>query len=164
MYAIARTFALIGVAAEPVHVEVDIGGGLPSFTIVGLPDAAVRESRERVRSALRNSGFRNPDQRVTVNLAPGDLHKAGPGFDLAIAAAVLAATGQLPQTVVDQYAMAGELALDGGIRPVPGALAMAERTARWGLRGVAVALGDASQAALVEGVDVMPVAHLSQLR
>ncbi len=163
MFAISRTFALIGVDAEPVHVEVDIGGGLPSFTIVGLPDAAVRESRERVRSALRNSGFRNPDHRVTVNLAPAHLHKAGPGFDLAIAAAVLAATGQLPQPVVDQYAMAGELALDGGIRPVPGALAMAERTRGWGLRGVAVAPGDASQAALVDDVDVMPVGHLTQL-
>jgi magnesium chelatase family protein len=164
MFAIARTLALIGVGAEPVYVEVDIGGGLPSFTIVGLPDAAVRESRERVRSALRNSGFRYPDSRITVNLAPADLRKAGPGFDLAIAAAILAATGQLSQTVVDQYAMAGELALDGGIRPVPGALAMAERTRGWGLRGVAVAPQDADQAALVDGIDVIPVEHITQLR
>jgi magnesium chelatase family protein len=164
MFAIARTFALIGVDAEPVHVEVDIGGGLPSFTIVGLPDAAVRESRERVRSAVRNSGFKYPDHRITVNLAPADIRKAGPGFDLAIAAALLAATGQLPPPVVDNYAMAGELALDGGIRPVPGALAMAERTRGWGLRGVAVAPGDASQAALMEGVEVMPVEHLTRLR
>ena len=80
MFAIARTFALIGVAAEPVHVEVDIGGGLPSFTIVGLPDAAVRESRERVRSALVNSGFKYPQHRITANLAPADLRKAGPGI------------------------------------------------------------------------------------
>ncbi len=163
MYAIARTFALIGVAAEPVHVEVDIGGGLPSFTIVGLPDAAVRESRERVRSALRNSGFKYPDHRVTVNLAPADLRKAGPGFDLAIAAAVLAATGQLPRPVIDQYAMAGELALDGGIRPVPGALAMAEGAKGWGLRGVAVAPSDAGQAALVDGLEVVPVDHVRRL-
>jgi magnesium chelatase family protein len=163
MFAIARTFALIGVDAEPVYVEVDIGGGLPSFTIVGLPDAAVRESRERVRSALRNSGFRYPDHRITVNLAPADIRKAGPGFDLAIAAAILAATAQLPQPVVDNYAMAGELALDGAIRPVPGALAMAEGTRGWGLRGVAVAPGDASQAALAEGVEVMPVEHLTRL-
>jgi magnesium chelatase family protein len=164
MFAIARTFALLGVDAEPVYVEVDIGGGLPSFTIVGLPDAAVRESRERVRSALRNSGFRYPDHRITVNLAPADIRKAGPGFDLAIAAAILAATGQLPQPVVDNYAMAGELALDGAIRPVPGALAMAEGTRGWGLRGVAVAPGDASQAALADGVEVMPVEHLTRLR
>jgi magnesium chelatase family protein len=126
MFAIARTFALIGVAAEPVHVEVDIGAGLPSFTIVGLPDAAVRESRERVRSALVNSGYRYPQHRITVNLAPADLRKAGPGFDLAIAAALLVATGQLPRSMPERYALAGELALDGAIRPVAGALAMAE--------------------------------------
>jgi magnesium chelatase family protein len=163
MFALARTFALVGVDAEPVYVEVDIGAGLPSFTIVGLPDAAVRESRERVRSALRNSGFRYPDHRVTVNLAPADVRKAGPGFDLAIAAAILAATGQLPGAVVDNYAMAGELALDGAIRPAPGALAMAEGARGWGLRGVAVSPGDTSQAALVEGLEVMPVEHVSQL-
>jgi magnesium chelatase family protein len=164
VFALARTFALIGVDAKPVYVEVDIGSGLPSFTIVGLPDAAVRESRERVRSALRNSGFNYPDRRITVNLAPADVRKAGPGFDLAIAAALLAATGQLPKPVVDNYAMAGELALDGAIRPVPGALAMAEGTKDWGLRGVAVAPADASQAALIGGVEVMPVDHLTHLR
>src|SRR5436190_3570861 len=164
MFALARTFALVGVDAEPVYVEVDIGGGLPSFTIVGLPDAAVRESRERVRSALRNSGFKYPDHRITANLAPADLRKAGPGFDLAIAAAILAATGQLPSPVVDNYAMAGELALDGAIRPAPGALAMAEGARAWPLRGVAVAPQDAKQAALVSGIEVMPVEHLTQLR
>jgi magnesium chelatase family protein len=164
MFALARTFALVGVDAEPVYVEVDIGVGLPSFTIVGLPDAAVRESRERVRSALRNSGFDYPDRRITVNLAPADVRKAGPGFDLAIAAAILAATGQLPGAVVDNYAMAGELALDGAIRAAPGALAMAEGARGWGLRGVAVAPQDATQAALVEGIKVMPVEHLTQLR
>jgi magnesium chelatase family protein len=164
MFAIARTFALIGVAAEPVHVEVDIGGGLPSFTIVGLPDAAVRESRERVRSALVNSGFRYPQHRITANLAPADLRKAGPGFDLAIAAAVLVASGQLPRTVLDRYALAGELALDGAIRPVPGVLAMAEGARGWGMRGVAVAPGDAAQAALVGGLEVVPVDHVTSLR
>jgi magnesium chelatase family protein len=164
MFAIARTFALIGVAAEPVHVEVDIGGGLPSFTIVGLPDAAVRESRERVRSALVNSGFKYPQHRITANLAPADLRKAGPGFDLAIAAAVLVASGQLPRTVLDRYALAGELALDGAIRPVPGALAMAEGARGWGMSGVAVAPGDAAQAALVSGLEVLPVDHVTKLR
>jgi magnesium chelatase family protein len=164
MFALARTFTLIGVDAEPVYVEVDIGGGLPSLTIVGLPDAAVRESRERVRSALRNSGFSYPDHRITVNLAPADVRKVGPGFDLTIAAAILAATGQLPRAVVDNYAMAGELALDGAIRQAPGALAVAEGARDLGLRGVAVASADASQAALVDGVNVMPVDHLTQLR
>ena len=160
----ARTFALIGVNAEPVHVEVDIGSGLPSFTIVGLPDAAVRESRERVRSALTNSGFRYPQHRITANLAPADIRKAGPGFDLAIATALLVATGQLPRTVLDRYALAGELALDGAIRPVPGALAMAERAREWGLTGVAVAPQDAAQSALVDGIEVMPVDHVTRLR
>src|SRR5829696_5886255 len=137
MFALARTFALVGVDAEPVYVEVDIGGGLPSFTVVGLPDTAVRESRERVRSALRNSGFKYPDHRITVNLAPDDVRKAGPGFDLAIAAAILTATG---------------------------ALAMAEGARGLGLRGVAVSPQDVSQAALVEGIDVMPVEHVTELR
>ncbi|HSD23585.1 MAG TPA: YifB family Mg chelatase-like AAA ATPase [Solirubrobacterales bacterium] len=164
MFALARTFTLIGVDAEPVYVEVDIGPGLPSFTIVGLPDAAVRESRERVRSALRNSGFKHPDHRITVNLAPADLRKAGPGFDLAIAAGILAATGQLPRAVVDNFAMAGELALDGAIRPVAGALAMAEGARALGLRGVAVAPQDVEQAALIEGIDVMAVDHVTRLR
>lgn len=164
MFALARTFALIGVAAEPVHVEVDIGGGLPNFTIVGLPDAAVRESRERVRSALVNSGFKYPQHRITANLAPADVRKAGPGFDLAIAAAVLVASGQLPRVVLDRYAFAGELALDGAIRPVPGALAMAEGARGWGMRGVAVAPGDASQAALVNGLEVVPIDHVTHLR
>src|SRR3954464_1366187 len=163
MFALARTFALVGVDAELVYVEGDIGGGLPSFTIVGLPDTAVRESRERVRSALRNSGFKYPDHRITVNLAPADVRKAGPGFDLAIAAAILASMGQLPRAVVDNFAMAGELALDGAIRPAPGALAMAEGARGLGLRGVAVAAQDVAQAALVEGIDVMPVEHVTQL-
>jgi magnesium chelatase family protein len=164
MFAIARTFALIGVNAEPVHVEVDIGSGLPSFTIVGLPDAAVRESRERVRSALTNSGFRYPQHRITANLAPADVRKAGPGFDLAIATALLVATGQLPGTVLDRYALAGELALDGAIRPVPGALAMAEGARGWGMSGVAVAPEDAAQAALVDDIEVVPVDHVTKLR
>src|SRR3989440_2003872 len=157
MLAIARTFALVGVAAEPVHVEVDVGSGLPSFTIVGLPDAAVRESRERVRSALVNSGFKHPQHRITANLAPADIRKAGPGFDLAIAAALLVATGQLPRGLLERYALAGELALDGGIRPVPGALAMAEAARAWGLRGMAVSPDDAAQAALVSDLEVVPI-------
>src|SRR2546423_3873219 len=164
MLAIGRTFALVGVAAEPVHVEVDVGSGLPSFTIVGLPDAAVRESRERVRSALTNSGFKYPQHRITANLAPADIRKAGPGFDLAIAAAVLVAMGQLPRGVLERYALAGELALDGAIRPVPGALAMAEGARSWGMRGVAVAPGDASQASLVSGLEVVAIEHVTRLR
>jgi magnesium chelatase family protein len=163
MLAIARTLALLGTEAEPVHVELDVAGGLPSFTVVGLPDTAVRESRQRVRGALANSDFDFPQKRITANLAPADLPKVGPGFDLAIAAAVMAATGQLRQVVLDRYALAGELALDGSVRPVPGALAMAERARRWGMQGVAVAPEDAAQAAMVEGIEVLPLSCLGDL-
>ena len=164
MLAIARTFTLVGIEAEPVHVEIDVNRGLPSFTIVGLPDAAVRESRERVRSALANSGFEFPLRRITANLAPADLRKAGPGFDLAIAAGVLVASNQLTPSPLERYALAGELALDGSIRQVPGALAMAEGARGWGIRGIAVAPKDAEQAALVEGMEVVPIEHVSRLR
>lgn len=164
MLAIARTFALVGIDAEPVHVELDVRAGLPSFTIVGLPDTAVRESRERVRAALVNAGFDFPMQRITANLAPADLPKAGPGFDLAIAAALLVATGQLSQNTLDRYALAGELALDGSIRPVPGVLAMAEGTVAWGLRGIAVAPADTAGASLVDDVEVVALEDVAKLR
>jgi magnesium chelatase family protein len=162
--AVARTFALIGIEAEPVHVELDVTRGLPAFAIVGLPDAAVRESRERVRSALLNSGFQFPMQRITANLAPADLRKAGPGFDLATAAALLTASNQIPGGMLERYALAGELALDGSIRSVPGALAMAEGARSRGMRGIAVAPADAERAALVKEVEVVALEHVAQLR
>jgi magnesium chelatase family protein len=160
---VARTFALVGIEAEPIHVEVHVASGLPSFAIVGLPDTAVRESRERVRSALVNSGFEFPQRRITANLAPADLPKAGPAFDLAIAAALLVATDQLPRGLLERYALAGELALDGSIRPVSGALAIAEGTRELGLRGLAIAAGSAREAAFVDGVEVRPLEHVSRL-
>jgi magnesium chelatase family protein len=122
-----RTLAISGIEAVPVDVEIDIHRGLPAFSLVGLPDAAVRESRERVRAALVNSGFEFPLKRITANLAPADLRKAGPGFDLAIAAAILIASGQLTGPALEDWWLAGELALDGAIRPLSGVLAMAER-------------------------------------
>ena len=131
--------------------EADVRTGLPAFALVGLPDAAVRESRERVRAALANSGFEFPQQRITANLAPADLRKAGPGFDLAIAAAVLAATGQLPARVLDGLALAGELALDGSIRAVPGTLAMAAAASRSDARAIVVPAACGPEAALVHG-------------
>ena len=135
MLAAARTFALFGVEAREVQVEVHVGPGLPTFSLVGLPDAAVRESRERVRAALVNSGFNFPQQRITANLAPADLRKAGPGFDLAIAAALLAASDQLSPQRIERTALAGELALDGSIRPIAGTLAIAEAAGRGRLSG-----------------------------
>ncbi|MGZ5307648.1 MAG: YifB family Mg chelatase-like AAA ATPase [Solirubrobacterales bacterium] len=163
MLATARTFALIGVEASEVSVEVDVGRGLPAFSIVGLSDAAVRESRERVRAALVNSGFKFPMQRITANLAPADLRKVGPGFDLAIAAAVLGASGQLSLSSLQRFALAGELALDGSIRPVPGTLAMAEGAEGAGIDGIAVAEATACEAALVRGLEVVPLRRLEQV-
>ena len=146
MLAAARTFAILGVEAYEVSVEVDVRQGLPAFSLVGLPDAAVRESRERVRAALANSGFEFPLRRITANLAPADLRKAGPGFDLAIAAALLAASGQLPLEAIEGCALAGELALDGTVRPVAGVMAMADRARRCSVGRVAVAADNAAEA------------------
>jgi magnesium chelatase family protein len=162
--AVARTFAILGVEACEVRVEADVRNGLPAFALVGLPDAAVRESRERVRAALANSGFDFPQRRITANLAPADLRKAGPGFDLAIAAAVLAATGQLSEDTLADVALAGELALDGSLRAVPGTLAMAESASRAGVRAIVVPAACAAEAALVAGCDVLGVQRLEQLR
>ncbi len=174
MLATARTFALLGVEAWPVRVEVDVRRGLPSFAIVGLPDAAVRESRERVRAALANAGFDFPQRRITVNLAPANLPKAGPGFDLAIAAGLLAASEQLSPDRLRGLGLVGELALDGSIRSVPGALAMAERARSCGLARIAVPEANAQEAALANlagqdgaaargEVEVLGLANLSQL-
>src|SRR3954467_12669703 len=157
MLASAATYAVHGVEAVEVTVEADVRPGLPSSTIVGLPDTAVRESRERVRSALVNSGWEFPLRRITVNLAPADLRKGGPGFDLAIAAALLAASGQLDPALLDGLALGGELALDGAVRGVAGVLAMAEAAAELGHGGVAVAAANGAEAALIPGLRVVPL-------
>lgn len=163
MLAKATTYAIEGIAARQVTVEVDIRSGLPAFSIVGLPDTAVRESRERVRAALLNEGFEFPQRRITANLAPADLHKAGPSFDLAIAAAILAASGQLSMDLLHDSAFVGELSLDGGVRPVHGTLAIAERAARDGRARLLVPTANGGEAALVERDRVVPVARLGDL-
>ncbi len=163
MLARTRTLAIVGIDATAVDVEVDIHRGLPAFTLVGLPDAAVREARERVRAALVNSGFEFPLQRITASLAPADLRKAGPGFDLAIAAAVMVAGGQLEGAALERWWLAGELGLDGSIRPLPGVLAMAERIERLGGGGLAVAAANATEARLVEGLRVASLGNLRDL-
>jgi magnesium chelatase family protein len=162
--ATARTFTLLGIDAREVRVEVDVpGNGLPTFSLVGLPDAAVRESRERVRSALENAGFDFPQSRITANLAPADLRKAGPGLDLAIAAALLGAMGKLSAEVLDRVALAGELALDGSIRSVPGVLAITEAAARSGMDAIAVPAENAAEASLAGAPRVIPLRCLQQL-
>ena len=163
MLAGAYTFTLLGVEARPVRVEVDVHAGLGSFSIVGLPDAAIRESRERVRAALGNSGFKFPQQRITANLAPADLRKGGPGLDLAIAAALLGASEQLPVTKLDGLAFVGELALNGSIRSVPGVLPMAEAARQAGARALAVPVANGAEAALAGGPRIVPMSHLRQL-
>jgi magnesium chelatase family protein len=161
--AAASTFALVGIDAAPVTVEADIQTGLPTFAIVGLPDAAVQESRERVRAALVNCGFEFPLRRITANLAPADLRKAGPGFDLALAAALLAASGQVKADKLSEYAICGELGLDGLIRPIRGALAIADSARRAGCRGLVVPRANVGEASLVTGLDVVGIEHVREL-
>ena len=161
--ATARTFTLDGISARPVRVEVDVHRGLPNFTIVGLPDTAVREARERVRAALVNCGFEFPLRRIVVNLAPASLRKAGPGMDLAIAAALLSAAGELEWEGLSRVALTGELALDGTLRPVQGALAMAEAARENGAEAIVLPSENGAEAALAEGIEVVPIEALGQL-
>jgi magnesium chelatase family protein len=160
MLARLATFAIDGVDPRQVWVEVDIRSGLPAFTIVGLGDAAVRESRDRVRSAILNSAFKFPQRRITANLAPAFLRKVGPGFDAALALGVLAASGQVPADALRSYAVFGELSLGGELRDSPGALAVAEGARRCGLRRLIVPRERALEAALVEGLEIIAVTNL----
>lgn len=157
MLARAATFAIDGVDPRQISVEVDIRGGLPAFTIVGLGDAAVRESRERIRAAILNSGFEFPQRRITANLAPASLRKAGPGFDVALALAVLAASGQLDPRELARVAVFGELSLSGELRDSPGALAIAEGSRRAGFKRLIVPWERAQEASLVDGLQVVGV-------
>jgi magnesium chelatase family protein len=161
MLARARTFTIEGLQTRPVTVEVDIRAGLPSFAIVGLAGAAVREARDRVRAAILNSGYEFPERRITTNLAPGDVPKAGPGLDLALACAVLAASDQLPAEPLESYALFGELSLDGEVRPCHGTLAIAQAAHEEGLRALVLAGARAREAALVEGLQVAVAERLA---
>jgi magnesium chelatase family protein len=154
--------ALVGVEAALVRVEVDVASGLPTFTTVGLPDSAVRESRERVRSAIRNAGFAFPADRITVNLAPADLRKEGASFDLPIALGILSATGAVRGPDPGTFTVVGELALDGQIRPVRGVLAVALTCRRRRIGTILVPRDNGSEAAAVEGLHVLAVADLRQ--
>jgi len=159
--ALARVFsrARLGITAPAVEVEVHLSGGLPAFNIVGLPEAAVKESRDRVRSAILNSQFEFPARRITVNLAPADLPKEGGRFDLPIALGILAAGGQVPGEALDRFEFLGELALDGAVRMVRGVLsaAMAARNAG---RGLILPEGNGAEGALVEGMEIFEARSL----
>ena len=159
--AIARIYsrARLGIAAPLVEVEVHLSGGLPAFNIVGLPEAAVKEARDRVRSAIITSQFEFPARRITVNLAPADLPKEGGGFDLPIALGILAAGGQLPVRALENLELLGELSLDGALRPVRGVLPAAVG-ARKAARAMLVPAGNGAEAALVDGLEVFEADHL----
>jgi magnesium chelatase family protein len=156
-----RTAAVFGIDACPVHVEVDVSFGFPSFTMVGLPDASVRESRDRVRAAIRNSGFEFPPHRVTVNLAPADVRKAGASFDLPIALGILAAQGVVERREIADCVLLGELSLDGSIHPTRGALPIAAAAKREGLAGILLPAPNAGEAAVVSGLTVYAVTSLA---
>ena len=159
----ARGAVLTGIDARLVEVEVDLGGGLPSISAVGLPDGAVREGIDRIRAALPHAGFRLPQHRVIVNLAPADVPKRGTGLDLPIAAALLAADGQMPALDPHEIVMAGELALDGSVRPVRGALSIALAARAAGAGTVILPAANLDEAELVEGVDTLGATTLADV-
>ncbi len=163
MLARVITFSIDGIDSRLVTVEVDIRPGLPAFHIVGLADVAVREARERVRAALLNCGFEFPARRIVANLAPASMRKAGPGFDVALAAGVLIASGQSPQEGLDGRAVFGELSLGGELRACRGLLAVAEGARRAGIETLIVPRERAGEAALVTGLEIAPVADLRAL-
>lgn len=160
MLACLRTAAVFGVDAYPVNVEVDVSFGLPSFTMVGLPDASVRESRDRVRSAIRNSGYEFPPHRITVNLAPADVRKAGASFDLPIALGILAASGVVERRHAPDRVLLGELSLDGSIHATRGVLPIAVAARRDGLVAILLPSSNAAEATIVAGLEVLPVSSL----
>ncbi len=162
---LARTLssAIVGIDAYTIEVEVDISRGLPSFSTVGLPDNAVKESKDRVKAAIKNSGYEFPAKRITVNLAPADKRKEGTSFDLPVAIAILKAEGQVKKSRLEDCVMIGELSLDGRVKPVKGALSTAFAAKKAGLKAVILPKDNEQEAALVEGIDVFGVENLPQL-
>jgi len=155
--------ALHGIDAIPVEVEVDIAQGLPQFATVGLPDGAVKESKDRVKSALKNSGYDFPSRKITVNLAPADIKKEGAAFDLPISVGILAATGVVKETHLKKYLLMGELSLDGSVKPVRGCLPVAVMAREAGFAGIVVPNENAGESAVVEGIEVIGVSELAEV-
>src|SRR5688572_4174828 len=159
-----NTSSPVGIDAVPVEVEVDVSPvAMPKTVLVGLPEAAVKESTHRVERAIANSGFMRPQDRVVINLAPAELPKQAASFDLPITLGILASSGQFASERLEQYAIVGELSLEGTTRPVRGALSMAMAAARQGtLRGMLVPTASAAEAAVVEELEVIPVSSLAE--
>jgi len=164
MYGRVYGCCIQGINGYVVEVEADISNGLPQIHLVGLPDSAVRESIDRIRAAIKNTGFRFPQERVTINLAPADLRKEGSAFDLAIAAGVLVAAGEIPAAVCEQAMLIGELSLEGKVRPVPGVLAMTAAAKQAGFKRVVLPADNAAEASLISGIDVWPIRALEELK
>ncbi|MGJ3254190.1 MAG: YifB family Mg chelatase-like AAA ATPase [Elainellaceae cyanobacterium] len=162
---LARTWSasLIGIDAIKVGVEVDIAGGLPGIVVVGLPDTAVQESRERVKTALKNAGYAFPLRKIVINLSPADLRKEGPSFDLPISVGILAASEQVNPQLLEDYLFLGEVSLDGALRPVTGVLAIAATAQKLGIHGLVVPIDNAQEAAVVEGISVYGFKHVSEV-
>ncbi len=154
--------AILGIDSYPVDVEVDISRGLPQFFTVGLPDISVKESKDRIKSAIKNSGYTFPSTRVTINLAPADIKKEGTGFDLPIAIGILAAQGIIQKDRLSDYLFTGELSLDGSVKGVHGALLAAIQAAQMGLKGIVLPRDNAAEAAMVEAINVIPVDYLHE--
>jgi magnesium chelatase family protein len=163
MLAKTYSYGIIGLDAHPVTIEVDVANGLPATIIVGLPDNAVRESKERIRSAIKNSGYQFVPERITVNLAPADIKKEGPSFDLAMAVGILAATEQVSSASLRDYVLLGELALDGQLRPVNGALSIAMSVPSGKFKGMILPAANAPEAALIDSLPVYPVKTLTDV-
>lgn len=165
MLAIVNACAVIGLEGRIIEVQTDFNprAGLPSFNIVGLPDSAVRESRERVRASIKNSRLHFPNKAYVVNLSPADIPKHGPAYDLAIAVGVLAATDQIPLGALESAVFVGEVSLDGTVRHINGVMPIAYCAQQQGYERLFVPAEDAAQAALVDGIDVIPVESLAQL-
>ena len=155
--------SLVGIDAVKVGVEVDVAGGLPAITIVGLPDTAVQESRERVKAAIKNSGFAFPVRKIIINLAPADLRKEGPSFDLPISVGVLTASEQVDAHLLGDYLFLGELSLDGSLRPVAGVLPIAAKAQQLGIKGLVLPADNAQEASVVKGLAVYGFQHLSDV-
>ncbi len=162
MYSKLNSFGFLGIEAFVVQVEVDIAQGMPAFDIVGLPDAAVKESRDRVRSSLKNNGYVTPMSRITVNLAPADIKKIGSMYDLPILIGILVASGQL-QGEFEDSAFIGEISLSGDIKKVNGILPMVLKAKELGLKKIYIPVGNAMEGSIVDGIDVFSVAHISEV-
>ncbi|OME83188.1 Fis family transcriptional regulator [Paenibacillus sp. FSL A5-0031] len=163
MFSLIQSASVYGVDGKSISVEVDISSGLPQINVVGLPDPAVRESVERVRAALKNSGFTFPMDRITVNLAPADLRKEGTSFDLAIAAGILTASGQISIAPFENTLLLGELSLNGNVRPVAGVLAMIEQAKRLGFKRVLLPVANVKEAIWISDMDLFALSHLKEL-